>query len=128
MSPPSPAPGAMAVVERLLAAMNEHDLDAAVACFAADYVSEQPVHPGREFHGADVVRRNWASILAPGSDFRAELLRAVASGDEVWGEWRWRGSTPDGSGLHMRGTAIFVVTEGLIRRGTLYLEPVHTPG
>ena len=53
------------VMNRLLAAMNAHDLDAFVACFALDYRSEQPVHPSRAFEGSDKVRENWrASSLA----------------------------------------------------------------
>ena len=34
------------IMNRLQVAMNAHDLDAFVACFAADYESEQPAHPG----------------------------------------------------------------------------------
>ena len=33
------------IMDRLLAAMNAHDLDAFVACFAPDYASQQPAHP-----------------------------------------------------------------------------------
>ena len=44
------------VTDRLLAALNAHDLDAFVDCFAADYHSEQPAHPARTFVGSDKVR------------------------------------------------------------------------
>jgi hypothetical protein len=44
------------VMNELLEAMNAHDLDAFVACFAPDYRSEQPVHPSRAFEGNDKVR------------------------------------------------------------------------
>jgi hypothetical protein len=52
------------MMHRLQAAMNAHDLDAFVACFAADYDSEQPAHPGRAFRVADQVRRNWEGVVA----------------------------------------------------------------
>jgi hypothetical protein len=39
------------VIERLVAAMNAHDLDAAAGFFHEDYRSEQPAHPGRAFAG-----------------------------------------------------------------------------
>ena len=48
----------------LCAAINDHDLDAFVACFADDYRSEQPAHPSRSFRGADKVRENWVSVFA----------------------------------------------------------------
>ena len=39
------------VLERLVGAINAHDIDALVSCFADDYVNETPVHPQRGFRG-----------------------------------------------------------------------------
>ena len=47
-----------AVSERLVQAMNAHDLEAHVACFRDDYRSEQPAHPARTFTGREQVRQN----------------------------------------------------------------------
>lgn len=33
-----------ALLARLVAAVNDHDLDGVVACFAGDYVNETPAH------------------------------------------------------------------------------------
>ena len=57
------------MMNRLLVALNAHDLDTFVECFASDYRSEQPTHPARAFAGRDKVRDNWTSVLAgvPGS-------------------------------------------------------------
>ena len=63
------------VMNRLLAAMNAHDLDAFVACFAPDYRSEQPAHPSRAFEGSDKVRENWTSVFAGVPDFNAGAPR-----------------------------------------------------
>lgn len=52
-----------AVMERLLQAMNGHNLDAVVACFALDYLNETPAHLARGFRGNEQVRRNWTQIL-----------------------------------------------------------------
>src|SRR6478672_11689767 len=52
------------VMNRVLGALNAHDLDAFVACFAKDYRSEQPAHPDRAFQGSDKVRENWASVFS----------------------------------------------------------------
>ncbi len=93
------------VTNRLLAAMNAHDIDAFVACFAPDYRSEQPAHPSRAFAGSDQVRENWTGVFAGVPDFQAELLLSVTTDDGVEiGEWDWRGTHVDGSPFAMRGT------------------------
>jgi hypothetical protein len=61
-------------MNRLLAAMNAHDLDAFVDCFAPGYRSEQPAHPSRAFNGSYQVRENWRGVFAGVPDFRAELV------------------------------------------------------
>jgi hypothetical protein len=66
------------ITDRLLAAMNAHDLDAFVACFAVDYESQQPAHPNRAFRGRDQVRKNWQGVFAGIPDFTAEILLSVA--------------------------------------------------
>ena len=38
-------------LRRLERAINDHDLEALVGCFRADFVSEQPAHPARNFRG-----------------------------------------------------------------------------
>src|SRR4029077_3000510 len=99
-----------------------------VACFAADYRSEQPAHPDRAFVGREQVRANWTSVFAGVPDFRAELIRSAADGATVWAEWRWTGTRSDGSRLDDRGVTIFGIPHGQIAWGRLYLEPVEEQG
>jgi SnoaL-like domain len=47
-----------AVTERLLEALNAHDLEGQLACFHEDYRSEQPAHPERAFSGREQAREN----------------------------------------------------------------------
>ena len=115
-------------MERLAAAMNAHDIEAHVACFAEDYRSEQPVHPDRGFGGRDQVRANWSAIFAGIPDFEAELVRTAAEGDTVWSEWRWRGNRDTGSPLDMAGVIVCGVRDGLIAWGRLYVEDVQRSG
>ena len=117
-----------ALVERLDAAMNAHDIDAFVACFADDYASEQPAHPDRAFRGSDQVRRNWSSIFASVPDFRSQLVGTAVDGDVVWSEWRWTGTQSDGGRLDMAGTIVFGVRDGCIAWARLYVEPVEAAG
>jgi hypothetical protein len=93
-----------AIMNRLLSAMNAHDLDAFVGCFAAEYESQQPAHPGRAFRGSDQVRKNWEGVFAGVPDFRAELVVGAVTNDGVeLGEWRWQGTHTDGSSFGMHG-------------------------
>ena len=41
----------MSTIERLVAATNAHYLEGIVACFAAGYTLEAPLHPARSFRG-----------------------------------------------------------------------------
>jgi limonene-1,2-epoxide hydrolase len=118
----------LAVVHRLREATNAHDLDALVACFSSDYLSEIPLHPSRTFRGSEQVRRNWAQILAGVPDLHSELLRASVDGNVVWSEWEWTGTRRDGASHLMRGTTIFGVEGERIAWARFYMEPVLDDG
>jgi ketosteroid isomerase-like protein len=110
--------------ERMLAALNAHDLDAFVACFHEDYRSEHPAHPDRAFTGREQVRENWAAMFAGIPDFRAEL--AACAGDDTtrWQEWVIQGTRRDGAPLDLRGVIICELRDGRIAAARLYLEEV----
>jgi|SRR3954454_1713375 ketosteroid isomerase-like protein len=113
------------MVDRLLHAVNTHDVDGVATCFAADYVNETPAHPSRGFRGRDQVRRNWRQIFGFVPDLRAEVLRAAFDGEIAWTEWEMTGTRRDGSGHHMRGVVVFCVQDGVARWARFYLEPVE---
>jgi ketosteroid isomerase-like protein len=112
------------MVDRLLRATNDHDIEAVVACFAEDYENETPAHPARGFRGSEQVRRNWEQIFAFVPDLRAEVTRSTVDGEVVWSEWEMTGTRRDGSAHLMRGVVIFGVRGGLAQWARLYLEPV----
>ena len=117
------------MMDRLLAAMNVHDLDAFVACFATDYDSRQPAHPNRAFRGRDQVRKNWEGVFAGVPDFTAELVLAtVAEGGVEVGEWHWHGTFTDGSPFGMEGVIVAGVGQGEIVWGRLHMEPIEQDG
>jgi len=118
----------MSMGERLRDAMNAHDIDALVDCFAEDYRSEQPAHPVRGFGGRDQVRANWSMIFAGVPNFSAELVRSGATGDVEWSEWRWAGDRADGNRLEMAGIIVMGVRDDRIATGSLYMEPVEAAG
>jgi predicted SnoaL-like aldol condensation-catalyzing enzyme len=116
--------GAAAMIERLRAAVDAHDLAALGACFTPDYSNETPAHPARGFRGREQVLRNWAQIFAAMPDIRARLVRSAIDGDTAWSEWEMTGTRPDGSTQTLVGVTIFGVVDGAAAWARFYLEPV----
>ena len=116
------------VIERITAAINQHDLEAIAGCFDEDVVSEQPSHPTRDFTGREQVRRNWAQILHGVPDLHAELVRAATDGDDAWAEWDWSGTRLDGARHHMRGVTVLGIRGDRATRVRFYMEPVEQGG
>ncbi len=85
------------VLERLQNAMNDHNLDALVTCFAPDFRSEQPNHFNRVFRGNDQVRKNCTTMFQSMPDLQVGVLRSVQQDDTIWSEWHWLGTLHDGS-------------------------------
>jgi ketosteroid isomerase-like protein len=116
--------GPQELVDRLVAATNDHDIEALVGCFAEDYRNETPVHPSRGFRGREQVRRNWEQIFAFVPDVKAEVLARATQGDTAWTEWTMSGTRPDGTPHRMAGVILFGVRDGAAYRARFYLEPV----
>jgi limonene-1,2-epoxide hydrolase len=113
------------VMDRLVVAVNAHDLEAAAGLFHEDYRSEQPAHPGRAFVGRAQMRANWEAMFAGIPDFHAEICRSVQDGDTTWAEWRWWGTRSDGQAFEVRGVTLFEIADDQIVAGRLYLEDVE---
>jgi ketosteroid isomerase-like protein len=112
------------VLTRLHAAMNAHDIDAFVACFAPDYRSDQPVYPNRHFVGNGQVRANWSRVFDAVPDFQAELRASAVVENTIWSEWRWTGARRDGGRLEMAGVILLGVRDAQIAWGRLYVDDV----
>jgi ketosteroid isomerase-like protein len=117
-----------ALLERLAAAVNSHDLDALAGCFAAGYRNQTPAHPARGFTGRGQVRRNWEQIFAFVPDITARVLRSCADGEAVWSEWEMTGTRRDNSLHQMAGVIVFGVHDRLFSWARFYLEPVEDGG
>ena len=120
--------GTQALVDRLMRATNDHDLDGLVACFAENYVNETPVHPCRSFRGRGQVRRNWEQIFAFVPDLKAEVTASTIAGETAWTEWEMTGTRRDGTAHRMRGVILFGVRDGVAEWARFYLEPVDSSG
>jgi ketosteroid isomerase-like protein len=113
---------------RIQSAINQHDLEAFVACFDPDYHSEEPAHPDRAFDGQDQVRKNWSQVFSSVPDIEATLLMCTAEGETVWADWHWRGTHADGTPFAICGVTLFEVQEDRITWGRWYMEPVQEGG
>ena len=116
---------APSVLERMNAAINAHDIEAFMSCFADEYTSEQPLHPERAFSGKTQVRANWTAFFANVPDMKSELPAVAINDDTAWSEWHWTGTCTDGSRLNMRGVVVSGLANGVIRWARLYMEPVQ---
>jgi hypothetical protein len=113
------------VIDRLLRATNDHDLDALVECFAEDYLNETPAHPARGFRGRHQVRTNWQRIFEFVPDIEARVLRSAVDNDTVWTEWEMRGTRLDGSAHVMCGVIVFGIVDDTAAWARFYLEPAE---
>jgi ketosteroid isomerase-like protein len=125
-APGAPTSSNCAVIDRLLQATNNHDLEALVDCFSSEYVNETPAHPMRAFAGSEQIRINWRQIFAAVPDLLAELTARTEEGGTAWTEWQMTGTRGDGTPHLMRGVIIFTVLDDRIRAARFYLEPVET--
>ena len=106
-----------ALMDRLTAAQNAHDLEAMLGCFHDDYRSEQPLFPARTFQGIDQVRANWSALLEAIADFRAETLRSAVDGDTVFAEIHWTGTKADGTAFDERGVLVMGIRDDRLAWG-----------
>jgi ketosteroid isomerase-like protein len=116
------------VMEAVVSAVNRHDLDSLVECFAEDVRSTTPAHPARSFVGREQVRRNWGQIFGAIRDLEAKIVSSATTGDRVWAELQFRGRRPDGTSWLMRGVTINDVRAGRVAALQFYMEPVDLEG
>lgn len=107
----------LSVLLKMKAAINAHDIDAFANCFTHDFVSEKPVHPERNFTGAEQVRKNWTALFAQVPDLQAKLITHTIADNLGWSEWHWEGNQANGAEFN---------TRGVITWARLYMEPVQS--
>ena len=128
MSAPDSSRVTAPVVDRLLDAINGHDLEQLTACFAPAFSMVWPAHPARSFTGPDGVRRTWEGIFQAYPDIHAEMITSTERGQEIWGEWEFKGNGGDGGApFWQRGVIIVVVDRDVVVESRFYMEPVEAP-
>lgn len=126
---PGSDPDPLAVIERLIEAINRHDLEAFLACVAPDSQRTQPLHPDRTCHGREQVRQNWTAVFAGMPDVQWTVLQGAVNGDTAWIEVRAHGTrTSDGASLDLGGVLIQKVRNGQIVAAQIYFDEIATTG
>jgi len=113
------------VVDRLVDAINAHDIEALLACFAPGYSVVFPAHPARSFTGREHVRRTWEALFKAHPTVRATVMARVHSGEEIWGEWEFTSDSRDGARFWQRGVIVVLPEDEVIARARFYMEPVE---
>ncbi|GGM83566.1 hypothetical protein GCM10009721_05200 [Terrabacter tumescens] len=116
------------VLDRLVAAVNAHDLDGLVGCFAETYALTDPVHPARSFTGAAQVRKNWNTVFNAVPDVRLDVEGKAVTDAGFWLEGTQVGTRWDGRRLETRMVFIAVIADGRISSAHMYAAPVEPGG
>lgn len=106
-----------ATMERLMAAFNARDLDALMACMAADCAFHAAAGPGVEgavHRGRAAVRAAYAAIFDAFSQASWTEGEHVVAGDSGLSTWRFIGTTRDGAAVDVRGCDVFAFDGDLI--------------
>lgn len=107
------------MVERLNAALNDHDLEGALALLTDDHVFDSTTPPpdGRRYVGKEALRQAWAPMLANAATHFELEEEPIVAGDRVIQLWRY--SWGDG---HIRGVDLIRVRNGLVSETLSYVK------
>ncbi len=92
-------------VNQLVEAVNQGNLDAAVACYEAG--ASLVVQPGHVATGTQAIRAAFAGFIAMKTTITTEKYEILQTGDIVLYTSRWSaiGTAPDGTPVKMGGTS-----------------------
>lgn len=102
------------VVDRVLAALNAHDVDAFVACYTPDGTIENG-YDRVAASGHDELRERFGPMFAEHPALTVKAISRTVVGDFVVQE-----EEVTGRGEHERHVAVYLVEDGLIKRERLY--------
>ncbi len=111
-------------VERLLDALNRHDVDAMVAAMTADCVFEDtlPKPDGARHSGREAVRHYWEAFFRRSREANIEVEEIFAAGDSCAVRYLYRWVDENGSPGHVRGATLFHVRSGHVAEMRAYVK------
>jgi ketosteroid isomerase-like protein len=100
------------MLDAFAAAWNRHDVEGLMACMTDDCVFEAAAGPdaaGTRHTGRDAVRRAYAAVFETYPDGRWNHPRHFVSGTRAVSEWRFTGTTRDGTRVDVNGCDLFTL-------------------
>jgi ketosteroid isomerase-like protein len=112
------------VIEQFNAALNAHDVDAAMALMTSDCVFENtwPPPDGERFEGQAAVREFSERLIATTPDAHFSTEEMIVAGDRAIVRWRYTWTNADGSPGHVRGIDLFRVRDGKVSEKLSYVK------
>lgn len=113
----------LALLERLFAAFNRHDVDGVMACFTPDVVFDTAAGPeahGRRLTGQDAVRAAFVGVWTDMPDVAWTVARHTLTDDRATSEWLFTGTRADGARIGVEGVDLFVFRDRLIARKSAF--------
>jgi ketosteroid isomerase-like protein len=114
---------AMAMLQSIATAFDEHDLDGIMAHLADDAVFEAPRGPepwGTRFEGLAEIRQAFAARFSGIPDIRYQQDRHFVDGDRGASEWTLSGTTTDGERIEVRGCDLWTLRDGQVLKKDSY--------
>ncbi len=106
-----------ALLGRLFAAFNRHDVDGVLACLAPDVVFDAAAGPdvhGLRFVGRAEAGRAFVAVWTAFPDVAWQVHRHTVAGDRAFSEWRFAATRPDGGRVEVEGVDLFTFAGALI--------------
>ena len=106
-----------ALLERLFAAFNRHNVEGVLSCFTPDVVFDAAAGPdvhGRRFHGRAEAGEAFAAVWTASPDAAWHVHRHTMAGDRAFSEWRFTATRPDGGRVEVEGVDLFTFSGALI--------------
>ena len=99
------APNPVETVTQLVEAVNQGNLEAAVACYETE--ATLVVQPGQVATGTKALREAYAGYIAMKTTITTETHKIIQTGDIALfsSKWNATGTAPDGTPVNMGGTS-----------------------
>lgn len=105
------------MLDDFAAAWNRHDVDALMACMAADCAFETSAGPdvtGSRHVGPAAVRAAFADVFETYPDAQWNHPRHFVAGNRAVSEWTFTGTTKAGRRVEVNGCDVFTLKDGKI--------------
>jgi ketosteroid isomerase-like protein len=112
------------VINRFNAAINQHDVDTAMALMTDDCVFENTYPPpdGERYEGQKAVRAFWEDFFRSSSHAAFQTEEMITCANRCVVRWRYDWTDADRKAGHIRGVDVFLMRDGKIAEKLSYVK------